>query len=44
MKTNKPTKEELKAVRQEAKKDRQIFFDLIRRLKAKGVLFEIITG
>jgi hypothetical protein len=33
----KPTKIELRQQRQEAKKDRQIFNDLIRRLKAKGI-------
>ena len=39
MAKQKITKEE----KQEAKKDKQIFNDLIRRLKAKGVFFEIIN-
>lgn len=33
----KPTKQELRDIRQQAKKDRQIINDLIRRLKAKGI-------
>lgn len=46
MKTNnpKPTKIELRQQRQEVKKDRQIFNELIRRLKCKGIDYSILLN
>lgn len=43
IKQPKSTKEETRAIREETKKDKRIFFDLIRRLKAKGIEYTLLT-